>query len=66
MHLLLDAVLSGGIMPFYPFFTFSFGLNLIGFFPLAWQSTIIPTLDAILLVLWMVYLEITHKISKFI
>lgn len=66
VHLLLDAVLSGGIMPLYPFFNYPLGLNLISFFPPLWQGTIMPIIDAILLVLWMVYLELTHKISKFI
>jgi membrane-bound metal-dependent hydrolase YbcI (DUF457 family) len=66
LHLLLDAVISGGIMPFYPLSTYSFGLNLISLFPPLWQNTIMPTLDAILLILWMIYIEITHKISDII
>jgi hypothetical protein len=33
---------------------------------LQWQSTIIPTIDAVLLILWMIYLETKHKISDFI
>jgi membrane-bound metal-dependent hydrolase YbcI (DUF457 family) len=65
-HLLLDAIISGMIMPFYPFSNFAIGLNLISLFPLPWQNTIIPTLDAILLIFWMIYIEVKHKISDFI
>ena len=65
-HLLLDAIISGAIMPFFPFSNFAIGLNLISLFPLPWQNTIIPTLDAVLLIFWMIYLEVKHKISDFI
>jgi membrane-bound metal-dependent hydrolase YbcI (DUF457 family) len=66
IHLLLDSIISGMVIPFYPFSTFTFGLNLMAFFPIAWQNTILPTLDAILLIFWMMYLEFKHKISDFI
>jgi membrane-bound metal-dependent hydrolase YbcI (DUF457 family) len=66
VHLLLDAIISGGIMPFYPLSTYSIGLNLIGLLPTLWQNTILPTLDAILLILWMIYIEARHKISDII
>jgi membrane-bound metal-dependent hydrolase YbcI (DUF457 family) len=66
IHLLLDAVLSGGIMPLYPISNYTFGLNLIALLPPLWQATIMPTLDAILLILWMISLEMRHKISRFI
>jgi len=66
MHLLLDVLVAGNIMPFYPFSTFAFGLNLISFLPHPWQNTILPTLDAVLLITWMIYLEVKHKISDFI
>jgi membrane-bound metal-dependent hydrolase YbcI (DUF457 family) len=66
IHLFLDATVSGVIMPLYPLFDFSFGLNLIGLLPALWQGTIMPTLDAIILILWMIYIEIKHKISDII
>jgi membrane-bound metal-dependent hydrolase YbcI (DUF457 family) len=66
IHLLLDATIAGMIMPFYPFSTATIGLNLIALLPLPWQNTILPTLDAILLILWMIYLEVKHKISNLI
>lgn len=66
IHLLLDMIVQGYVAPFYPILNGSVGLNLIKFFPCAWQNTIIPTLDAVLLILWMIYLEVKHKISDFI
>ena len=66
IHLLLDATIAGIVMPFYPFSTFSIGLNLINLVPLAWQDTIMPSIDAVLLVLWLISLEVRHKISDFI
>lgn len=66
IHLLLDALISGFIMPLYPFSSLSLGLNLIEIFPVAWQGILLPTLDAVLLIFWMISLEVRHKISEFI
>jgi len=66
IHLLLDAIISGMVIPFYPFSTLTIGLNLISILPHPWQSTILPTLDAIMLIAWMIYLEVKHKISDII
>ncbi len=66
IHLILDAIVGGYIMPFYPFSTFSIGLNLIKYAPLAWQSSILPAIDAALLVLWLIHIERRHKISSFL
>ena len=66
IHLLLDAVVSGAIIPFYPFSGYSLGLNLISLFPFAWKETIQQSIDAALLVLWLISIEVRHKISDFI
>jgi membrane-bound metal-dependent hydrolase YbcI (DUF457 family) len=66
IHLLLDATVSGVIMPLFPIFDFYIGLNLISLAPIQWQDTILSSIDAGLLILWMISLEIRHKISKFI
>ncbi len=66
IHLLLDAIVEGKIILFYPFLDFEIGLNLIKLIPLAWQTTIIPSIDATLLVIWLIYMEVKHKISNFI
>jgi membrane-bound metal-dependent hydrolase YbcI (DUF457 family) len=65
IHLLLDATIAGIIIPFYPFFIFSVGINLISLFPIQWQDTIIPTLDAIILIIWIIHIEMKHRISDF-
>lgn len=66
IHLLLDMILQGYVVPLYPFLDMTFGFNLINLFPSAWQNTIIPALDAVLLISWMIYLEAKNKISDFI
>lgn len=66
IHLLLDVIVSGNIIPFYPLSNYTIGLNLVNLLPNPWQNTILPTLDAIMLILWMLYLEMKHKISRFI
>ena len=65
-HLILDAILSGSIVPFYPFASWALGLNLVGLLPEPLRGLALPTLDGALLVLWIVYLEWRHKISDFI
>lgn len=62
LHLLLDFALAGFIRPFYPFSNTVVGLNLI---KEAWSETLMPGIDAILLVLWLVHEEKKHKISDF-
>lgn len=66
IHLLLDAFVAGYIIPFYPFSYYSIGLNLINLFPETWRESILPSLDALMLIIWMVYFEIKHKISSFL
>lgn len=66
VHLALDATLAGTIMPLYPLSNYSIGLNLISYFPLAWQDSILPSIDAVLLILWLISLEVRHKLSSFI
>jgi len=66
MHLILDVLVYGQIMPLYPFSNYSIGAYMINLLPDFWRSTILPVFDAALLVLWLVYLELKHKISDFI
>ncbi len=66
VHLLLDTIVQGSIIPLYPLFNFTVGFSLVKFFPSSWQNTIISVLDAGLLILWMISLEVRHKISDFI
>jgi membrane-bound metal-dependent hydrolase YbcI (DUF457 family) len=61
-HLLLDYLLCGVIMLFYPFSNLEIGLNLIGG---ALEGTLISGLDAVLLAGWLIHEELKHKISDF-
>tara|TARA_Y100000310_G_C20271115_1_gene618075 strand:+ start:20 stop:562 length:543 start_codon:yes stop_codon:yes gene_type:complete len=66
IHLILDGILAGSIIPFYPFFDYSIGLSLIDNLPSQFRTTIVPVIDAVLLIFWMIYLELRHRISDFI
>lgn len=62
-HILLDALLAGYVMPFFPFSIATIGLNII---PTDSIASIMPGLDAILLLAWLYHEEKKHKISDFI
>ncbi|MCX6748726.1 MAG: metal-dependent hydrolase [Candidatus Pacearchaeota archaeon] len=66
IHLILDAIIVGNIMPFYPFFKLTVGLNLVTYLPYALQQIALPCSDAGIFILWLVWLEYKHKISDFI
>tara|TARA_Y100000310_G_C20103679_1_gene543933 strand:- start:1 stop:513 length:513 start_codon:yes stop_codon:yes gene_type:complete len=64
MHMTLDGFLNGVIIPFYPLSDWTFGLNLIP--NETFGGTFFTSLDAILLVIWLVHEEINHKITDYI
>lgn len=66
IHLILDAMIAGSIMPFYPFSNFSIGNNIESVLPYPLNDIFFPCLDAALLILWIIYIEWKHKISDFI
>lgn len=66
IHIILDASIQGNIIPFYPFSLIPIGLNLINYLPEKLQQIATPSIDAILLIIWISYLELKHKISDFI
>lgn len=66
VHVLLDGILLGSVMPLYPLLKFEFALNLVYLLPLAIQQTFLPALDAVLLVFWLIHEELKHRISRFI
>ena len=66
IHLILDATVAGNIQPFYPFSDFTIGNNVTAFMPEPLDTIFFPSLDAALLVLWLIYIEWRHKISNFI
>ena len=66
MHLILDALFGPAFALFSPLSQSVVGINLAGYLPYALQSLAMPSLDALLLIIWLVYLELKHKISDFI
>ncbi|MBU2634111.1 MAG: metal-dependent hydrolase [Nanoarchaeota archaeon] len=66
IHLLLDFTLAGYIVLFYPVSYTIYGLNLVQYLPSIIQETFFPSLDAVLLILWLIHEEVKHKISDFI
>jgi len=66
MHILLDGTIDWYVHPFLPFSNYQFGLNLLGYLPAPFSGLALPFLDGVLLIAWLVYLELRHKISDFI
>lgn len=67
MHLILDATLAGYIMPLYPLSLIKVGTGFsFSVFPDHIAMLLLATLDGVLFILWILYLEIKHKISDFI
>lgn len=66
IHLSLDATFEGKIVPFYPFASAPIGLDLVNHLPEPLNNLFIPSFEAALLTLWLIYLELKHKISDFI
>ena len=66
IHLVLDASIAGMIRPFYPFSNFFIGYSITNHLPMPLAQIFFPSLDAILLVLWISYMEWKHRISDFI
>ena len=62
IHILLDFLLLGFIMPLYPFSTAEIGLNLMA----RYSFEGLAGLDALLLLGWLYYLSKTKKIRDFI
>ncbi|MDI6737490.1 MAG: metal-dependent hydrolase [Nanoarchaeota archaeon] len=64
-HLLLDAIFSGSIMPFYPLSNFSLGLDLLSGIS-ANVPTLLAAFDGILLGAWLIHEYLKHRIKDFI
>ncbi len=65
IHIILDTLAGEQAFWLYPFILRDFGINLFSYVGLAWGTTA-ALVDGILLVLWIIYLELKHKISDFI
>ena len=65
IHIILDLLFGEQAYLFYPFYLVNWGINLFSLSGLPWPNTA-ALIDGILLVIWIVYLELKHKISDFI
>ena len=64
LHLMLDSLFTE-VMLFYPFSLHEFGINIIKFVPEGLNFFVCPTLDGILLFLWIFWMEFKLKISRY-
>ncbi len=68
VHIFLDWLLIGPVVPFFPFSRQMYGLSLILKLPFSEGiilGVIMPSIDAILFGLWIIERELRHKISRF-
>lgn len=65
IHIGLDMLAGDQAYLFYPFSLHDYGIHLFSLLPFD-HELVAALLDGILLVIWIVYLEVRHKISDFI
>ena len=66
VHLVLDIIVWGEVMPFYPIWSYAIGLDLIDLLPLNLHDTIVPAFDALILIIWVSYMVINKKVKEFL
>lgn len=70
IHILLDALFGSGAFLINPVGGFEdnmdYGIDLISYLPEKLQEWSMPILDGVLFLIWIIYLELKHKISDFI
>ena len=65
-HIALDGIFGESFQALYPASDKLVGINLVSYLPYELQGLALPSLDAFLLLIWIVYLEVRHRISDFI
>jgi len=66
VHIILDSTVAGQVALFYPFSSAYFGFDWVQNLSEPYRDLFLPSLEAVLLIGWMIYLEWKHKISDFI
>ncbi len=65
LHILMDAILLGSIIPLFPLDSTKIGLNLLA--PIvSLGPDVFPAIDAILLFIWLIHEELEHNISEYL
>ena len=65
-HIILDIIFSQPFLIFLPFTNFQAGFNLLSQLPTDLQDIALHSMEAALLIIWLAYLELKHKVSDFI
>lgn len=65
IHLLLDVIIQGTIMPFYPLNGLSIGLNLLDIIRIDGRI-FFAVLDGVILTAWLIHEYVKHKVKDFI
>lgn len=66
IHIFLDALVGEIAFFFYPISMQDYSVSLMNYLPTSFRGFAMPLLDGVLLVIWIVYLELKHRISDFI
>jgi membrane-bound metal-dependent hydrolase YbcI (DUF457 family) len=64
IHLMLDIIVVGSIVPLFPLNMTEVGLNLSSYVPIN-PLTLVISMDAVLLLLWLWHEQIQHKIKDY-
>ncbi len=65
LHLVLDALIVGKVVPFYPFNLTAVGLDLIKYLPKAFRDSALISLDTLMLFIWLFWMEFKLKIRDY-
>lgn len=65
IHIILDSIFIGTLMPFYPFSDFKIGLELVNKFPNHLQELVLSIVDGILLFFWLIWMQFKLKVDDF-
>jgi len=65
LHILMDAILLGSVVPLFPFDSTEIGFNILA--PVALLGlNAFSAIDAVLLFLWLIHEELEHNISEYL
>ncbi len=66
VHIFLDILFHGGKLAFWPFFIQRTGLDFLSLFDENVRDWILPTVEGILLVIWLFWLYLENKVRNFV
>jgi len=66
VHIILDMIYGGGMLMLWPLSDWTINISLLNYIPQQIAGVFPALVDGILLVVWIFYLEMKHKISDYI